>query len=135
MAGSSCRGTPWRAPTGLKVEAQLRRLAAWRDVVGSAKGGEEVVQREFICQVNDRKAEAPLVPVPVEEVVLAHGEVKEAARLDPLRVVVVILGSRCRYLNQIGAELRRGAESRQGCRYGSTYPITGEPSLELLIRS
>ena len=105
---------PASRPGHLEVETQFRRLRARRDVVGSAEGGEEVIQRQFVRQIDDREAEAPLVTFSTEQIVLTHGEVKEIARLDPLWIVVVILGSRRRYFHQIGAELGRGAKSGQG---------------------
>ena len=77
----------------LEVETQFRRLRARRDVVGSAEGGKEIIESHCVRQIDDRKTEAPLVAVSVEEVVLAYGEIKEAAWLDPLWIVVVILGS------------------------------------------
>ena len=47
----------------------------------------------FVGQIDDRDAEAPLVAVAVEEVVVAHGDVEEIARRDARRIVIVVLGS------------------------------------------
>ena len=74
----------------LEVEAHFRRIASRRDVVSPAERGKEVVQGNFIRQVDDREAQAPFVTVAVEEVVIAHAGIKQAARGDALRIVIVI---------------------------------------------
>ena len=94
------------------MEAELRGFGSGRDVVSAAKGGEKIVKSHLVRQVYDRKTDVPLVPVSAEDIVLSHGEVEEAARLNPLRVVIVVLGSRRGYFHQVRAELGLGAESR-----------------------
>jgi len=49
--------------------------------VGAAEGGEEVVEGVFVGEVDGGEAEAPLVLVAVEEIVLANGGVEEVAGL------------------------------------------------------
>jgi hypothetical protein len=77
------------------MEAQFRSFSARSDVVRAAECREKIIQRHFVGQIDDRKAEVSLVAVSVEEVVLAHCKVKEAARLDALWIVIVILDPRC----------------------------------------
>ena len=45
-----------------------------------AKRGEEVVQRDFVRQIDHCKAQTPLVPVGVEEIVVARREIKKMSR-------------------------------------------------------
>jgi hypothetical protein len=59
----------------LKVEAQLRRKRARRNVVCSAKGGEEVVQRDAVRDVDRGQLQAPFVFVAVKQVIVADGHV------------------------------------------------------------
>ncbi len=63
-----------------KVEAEFDGFGAGGYEVGAAEGGEEVVEGFLVGQVDDGEAKAPLVAVPVEEVVVADGEVEEIAR-------------------------------------------------------
>ena len=72
------------------MKAQLHRFRPRRHVVRTAEGGEEVVERRLVGQVDDCKAQAPLVTVSVEQVVLANTGIKQAARRDALRVVVIV---------------------------------------------
>ena len=118
---------------GLEVETQFRRLGAGRDVVRAAKSRKEIIQSHSVRQIDDRKAEAPSVPIPAKQVVLAHGEIKQIARLNSLRSVVVILRSRRRYFQQSGRELGcRAGKGQRPCR-SRGHAIAGEPRLEFLI--
>jgi len=51
----------------------------------SAKRGKEVVEREVVGQVDHFQPRAPLVAVSVEDVVVAHSEIKQIALLDTRR--------------------------------------------------
>ena len=82
----------------LEVKAQLRRVTSGRNKVRPTERGQEVVKRGLVRQVDDRESQAPLVAVTVEEVVIPHAGVKEVARVDARRIVIVILRSRRRYL-------------------------------------
>ena len=75
------------------MKAQLRRVRARRNEVRSTKGGEEVVERRLVCDVDGAQLQAPLVAVTVKKVVVSYSHIKEVARRDPRRVVVVIFGS------------------------------------------
>src|SRR4029077_17348282 len=89
---------PGATTVDLKVESKFACIAARRDEVGSAEGGIEIVKGELVGQVYDRKAQAPLVTVCMENVIVAHADVKQVAGRDSLRVLVVILRPRRRYL-------------------------------------
>ncbi len=60
--------------------------------MGAAEGGEEVVEGVFVGDVDGGEAEAPLVFVAGEEVVVAEGGVEDVAGGDAGWVLVVILG-------------------------------------------
>ena len=66
------RCCPWKPGSQSKVEADLSRHRARRNVVRSAEGRKEIVERLFIGQIDDRKRSAPLVPVAVEDIVVSH---------------------------------------------------------------
>ena len=64
-------GRPKKRPPGqreycLEVESDFSRNRSGRHVVGSTKGGQEVVQRDFVRHIDDRYASAPLEAVAVE---------------------------------------------------------------------
>jgi hypothetical protein len=75
------------------VEAQLRRVRARRNEVRSTKGGEKVVERRFVGDVDGAHLQAPLVAVAVKQVVVPHGHVEEVAGRDSRRIMVIIFGS------------------------------------------
>src|SRR5579862_6573935 len=83
-----------RSDPNLEVETNLRGESTRGYVMGSTKSREEVIERLFVGQVDRRKSNAPLVFVPVEDVVVTHGEVKEIARSDAGRIVIVIFRTR-----------------------------------------
>ena len=76
------------------MEAHFRRQCAGRDVMGSAKSREEVVESELIGDVNRRKAQAPFKPVSVEKIVITEAEVEKIARCNALWIVIIIFSSR-----------------------------------------
>jgi len=57
----------------LKVEAELHGHGSRCDVVRAAEGGNKVIERFLVGQIDDRKLEAPLTFVAVEEVIVTHG--------------------------------------------------------------
>jgi hypothetical protein len=77
----------------LEVEAELDGFGARGDEVCAAEGGEEVIERVFVGQVDDGEAKAPLVAVAAEEVVVADRHVEEVARSDARRILVVVFGA------------------------------------------
>jgi|ERR1700677_856204 hypothetical protein len=85
----------------LEVEADLRGQGSGRDVVRAAKSGEEVVHRVFIADVDGGQAQAPLVTVAAEKIVVADSQVEEVAGSDTRRIVVIVLGSRSGDLQEL----------------------------------
>jgi hypothetical protein len=75
------------------VKTQLRGEGSWCDVVGSAEGGEEVVQGYTVGYVDGRELQAPFVFVTVEEVVVSHGNIEEMTWRDASGVVIGIVGA------------------------------------------
>src|ERR1019366_8114810 len=124
----------------LKVESEFRRQRARRDIVCPAERGQVVVQRFFVRHVDYGEPRAPFVAVAMEEVVFAQGQIKQVARLDALRIVVVVLGVRSRYLEVYGSERACGAGGKR-CRamprrqrVGSDQlTVAGQPGLVRLI--
>ena len=76
------------------------REGSRRHVVRAAKGGQEVVERFLVCQIDDREARAPFVPIAVKQVVVPDRQVEEVARCDARRIVVIVLGAGRRNLYQ-----------------------------------
>ena len=58
-----------------------------------AEGGEEVIERVIVGQVDDGELSAPLVFLSVKQVVVADGKVEQITRINTLRVFVVVLGA------------------------------------------
>jgi hypothetical protein len=121
----------------LEVEAQLHCFGARGHVVRAAECGKEIVQRHFVGQVDDREAQAPLVPVTMEKVVIAHAGIKQAARLDALRIVVVIFLADAWDLDVDGSEPRCVAcrQCRPRGAWSSKLAVACESRLKLLIGS
>lgn len=125
----------------LEVESDLGGQGAGSNVVRAAERREEIVQREFVRDVDRGEADAPLVAVAVEQVVVADGHVKQVPRRNSLRIVVVVFRVRRRYFHQARVQLGRRADEKPvyswpcgyGRRRGRAHPVTGEPRLELLI--
>jgi len=59
-----------------------------RNEVRAAEGGQEIVDRRLVGQVNDRESQTPLVAVTAKKVVLADADIKQVAGFDARRVVV-----------------------------------------------
>ena len=58
----------------------------------AAEGRKEVVENIFVGQVDDRKAQAHLVAVAIQQVVMADGQIEQVTGLNALRIVVVVFG-------------------------------------------
>ena len=59
------------------MDSNLRRQRARSDVVRSAEGGEEVVERVLVGEVYAGKTKTPAVLLGVEEIVFTDGGVEE----------------------------------------------------------
>ncbi len=125
------RSGPARHP---EVEAELRSVRPWRNKVRSAERGQEIVQCRLVRQVDDREAQAPLVVVAVEQVIIAHAGIKQVSRVDAGRIVIVVLRSRRRYLEPCRPVERRVA-SDQWSAQRRENAAAKEASLHLLVRA
>src|SRR5436309_1560761 len=68
----------WSAPsTMLKVEPQLRRIGPRRNKMSSGEGGEKVIERRLVGDVDSAYLQAPFVSVAAEEVVMTYGYIKK----------------------------------------------------------
>ena len=76
--------------SGSEVEPHLRRISSRRDEVGSAERRQEVVKRDFVGQVDDRKAQAPPVMILSEQVFVSQAGIKEVAGCNSRGIVVVV---------------------------------------------
>ena len=77
----------------LEVQGQLAGHGARRDVVRAAEGGEEVVERLFVGQIDGRDLHAPFAAIAVKEVVVADSHIEEIAGLNAGRVMIVVAGT------------------------------------------
>jgi hypothetical protein len=100
--------------------------------VGSAEGGEEVVEGVLVGQVQDGECEVGFVAIAVEQVVPAEGEIEHVARGDAGRVPVVVLGAGCGDFDERRGEAAAGA-TRERRREGCADSVAGEFELGLLI--
>ena len=91
------------------MESELRRQRARRDVMRATERSKEVVEGHLVGQIDDREAQTPLVTVAVEQIVVTNRQIKQMARLDSLRIVVVIFRPGCRHLDVQGSERVRSA--------------------------
>jgi len=76
----------------------------------------------------------------MEEVVLTNSKVKEVARLNALRIFVVLLGSRQRRPGVYGPKFSFGARRKERCAIGGRQwiwsdqlTVASEPGLERLV--
>jgi hypothetical protein len=96
--GSDHRWPPPRADGSfLEVKADFSRHRTRRYIVRSAERGQEVVECILVREVDDRYTSAPLVAVPVEQVVISDRKIEEVSFLDARRVRIVVLRIRCRH--------------------------------------
>jgi len=63
----------------------------------TAEGGEKVIKHVVVCQVDDSDLRAPFVPFTMKQVVMTDGEVEEIPGCNARRIVIVVLGVRCRH--------------------------------------
>jgi hypothetical protein len=82
----------------LEVEPELSRQRARRHIVRPAEGREEVIERQFVGDVDGGKRETPFVTFAFKLVVVAHRNIEQITRRNARRIVVVIFSSGCRYL-------------------------------------
>jgi len=84
------RFSPGKSPI-LKVESEFGRISSRRDEVGSAKRRQEVIQCDFIGEVDDSESQAPPVIVfGAEQVVVPQTHVKQVAGSDTRRIVIIV---------------------------------------------
>ena len=98
-----------------------------------AERGKEIVKCGLVRQVDDREAQAPLVVVAAEQVIIAHAGIEQVTRLDARRIVIVILCSWSRYLEPCRPVERRVARHQRSAQRRENAPAE-ETSLHLLVR-
>ena len=97
-----------------EVEPDRRRDRARRNVVRSAEGRKEIVERFFVGQIDHRQARAQFEPVAVKEVVLSHGDVEKIARCDAGRIVVVVFRAGRRNLTRYSSRIAKPGKCCSG---------------------
>src|SRR3989442_7270531 len=80
----------------LEVESHLGGIRARRHKMRAAERRQEVIKRNFVRQVDHCEAQAPLVAISVEQIVVPDAEIKQVTRSDAGRIVIVVFGSRSR---------------------------------------
>src|SRR5580704_7569190 len=115
------------------METEFDGFGARRYVVRAAEGGKKIVQGGFVGQVDDREAEAPLVAVTVEKIVVAHGEIEEVTRLNAWRILVVVLRAGRRNLHVFRSVQRRSTGSKWRTERRE-LAAAEQTSLNLLVR-
>jgi len=88
----------------------------------------ELVERIFVRDVDGGEAKTPFALVAVENVVVADGGIEQAARRDPRRVLVVVLGVGRRDADPAGSELRGEAGCGQGVVGVALIPLHAKPA-------
>src|SRR6266550_5198361 len=109
VPGSHWPATPQHRRCLLEVKPNLCRHRSRCHVVRSGEGGQEVVERDLVGDVDGCDLKAPLVFLTAEKVVIADRDVEEMAGSDALGIAVVILCPRSRNRNQSRSVLRRRA--------------------------
>jgi hypothetical protein len=71
QCGSDRTALIYGAPR-LEVKPDLSRQGARRHIMRSTEGREEVIQRQFVGDVNGGKRQTPLVMVALEQIIVAH---------------------------------------------------------------
>src|ERR1700722_1100807 len=99
----------------------------------AAEGGEEVVERVFVSDVDGGEVEVGLEALLVEEVVFADGDIEQVARGDARRVMVVVFGAGSRNLDELGGVSCRVARSKSSIGNGGRNAVAGEAGFELLV--
>ena len=84
----------------LKDEADRTRICAGGDEVSPAKGGQEVVERDFVRHIGDREAQSHvrIILLPEEQIVRADPDIEQVARRYARWIVISIGGALRRYL-------------------------------------
>ena len=97
----------------LEVESDLPRDCAWRHVMRAAKGGQKVIERIIVREVDYRDLCTPFVFIAMEDVVMPDGEIEEMTRCNPGRIVIVVFGTGRRYADQGGAVVAPAIEATE----------------------
>src|SRR5947209_6478969 len=75
----------------LKFNSDLTLKTARRHEVCAAEGGQEVVERHLVGQVNDCKSQGHARALRAEQVVCPGAQVKEMTRRNARRIRIVVL--------------------------------------------
>ena len=68
--------------------------------MGPAERREKVVESDTISEIDDRDLATPSVFVSVEQVFMPNRQIKQMARSNAWRILVIIFRTRCRNLDQ-----------------------------------
>src|SRR5215470_17948885 len=102
------------------MESQLGGEGTRRDIVRPAEGGEEVVESDFVGNVDGRELQADLVLVAVEQIVITESNVEQVACCNTVWVVVRVVRPGSGNGDQRRSVLAGGTESvgPDGCPNG-----------------
>ena len=76
-----------------KCKTDLSLETARRNEMRAAEGGQEIVKRLFVRQVDRRQPQRHPLVLGAKQVIRADAQVKQVARCDPRRVVIIVLGA------------------------------------------
>src|SRR5690349_20222491 len=89
----------------LEGEAELGGQRPRRHIVGSRKGGKEVIHRTLIGHIDRGELKTPFVFISAKQVVIPHRQIEQMTGSDAGRVVIVTFCSGCGYGEKTGSVL------------------------------
>src|SRR5436305_13980689 len=99
--------------------------------MSSGEGGEKVIERRLVGDVDSAYLQAPFVSVAVEEVVMTYGHIKKMAWCNPGWIMVIIFCARRGNRDPRGSELR-WRTTGQRCNQRGIDVAAEQTSLHLL---
>ena len=81
-----------RPSPSLEMESDLSSEGSGSYIVRSAERRQKVIQGLLVGDVYGCELQAPLVPVPTEQVVIAHGEIEQVTGRDAWWILIIVLG-------------------------------------------
>src|SRR3974377_42255 len=88
------RSNPPVTRVRLEMKPKLSSVGSRCHEVRSTERGQEIVERNFVGDIDGCKPKAPLVLVTTKKIVVSHGNVEQVTRGNAGRVFVIILGAR-----------------------------------------
>src|SRR5437764_53745 len=116
----------------LKLHSDLTLKTTRRHEVCTAEGGQEVIERRLVGQVNHSEAQCYARVLGAEQVVRPCAQVKEMTRCDARRIRVIVLRPVRRNPHAQRAAIRRCTGRNRRCQRGERVAAE-EADLRLLV--